>query len=1259
MPLYGEVVIVTERIGPALARFRDADGQVAGAGFLIAADLVVTCAHVIAADATAADPPAGPITVEFPLIPGAATAQGEVVSWTPVAADGTGDVAVLRVSPPDGATPVPIAPEDGVWGHPFRACGFPKRFDDGFWVTGVVRGRQATGWIQLEVAGRVEFGFSGAPVWDEAAGGVVGMLVARAGAGTAFLLPGSALGSLWRAVLPDPYRGLESFAEADAPLFHGRDADIERLLGYVRNRSLTLVVGPSGSGKSSLVKAGLLPLLRPDTHIHAAGADVEAALTDFEADEGDAVLFVDQFEEVVDTDPARAAALLGRITDLVGAQRKPRLRAVLTARSDSLDALLTSETAEALDHAVVFVGPLDRDGLRAAITEPVKSVGGVVFEDGLVDRVLSDAGTEPGRLPLVEFALTELWRSRHEGRLTHAAYDEIGGVSGALARYAERTLWFRVDDKDRVRRVLTRLARPDGAGGYTRRRIPLSDVDDHGLLATLADSRLVVVGEFVELTHQALAAQWPRLRDWLDADREFVTWRTELDQRREQWASSGRDPKSLLGGGVLARAQDWVARRGDELSEAERDYVARSVARQRRETRRWRAVTAVLAVVALVAAALFAVTQVQRDRIARQLVETEAALDARTSLQQVSDEPLASLRLALRAWRGSPGNSDAYAALLEHRFEWWDAERVEPGTAVRTAASADGAVIAFIHAEGHVTVWQGADRWQPSVEGAQAVAVSRDGRQVAVATTREVLVWRDRQGPVSLPGTAAGLRFDVEGGRLTGSPDRVAGFGEAVTVWDVARARVVATTTLRLERAVSVPGDRVLAIKDNHVVLLEVAGWSVVRDYPAGAAILGYGEAVGGCGTDRHLLLYGHTPDEDRTGPFGCLRGYPGVEATGEFLDVSMGGASSRFHWYLHWRSGRLYPVTFGVKPNLGAEVVGQVDDDGFHAWVVGSDSIFRVRAARPFTSPLVPKAMGRAVFRPDGSAWAGLTGDGVRLVDREGVELARAALPGPFEPPPNSTTLAFTPDGRRLLIGIGDNLYVLDDDLRLERAISLPGIRVPGSEPSAVPLSDDEVVVLYGGTLSRWRIDSGKPLGEQKLTDNPEALRFVAAKGHILPRPGKPDEVVLDATSAVEVWDVRQWRRMSRWDVDSSGAFPGGVATDGERTAVLRPGLREIELSDGKRITGENIERLIGFHGDLLLVQVESGLQVWRSDRMVAQVGFEGNLRDAWQIRDSTLSYVNHQPGPDGETGAESVRTLSLEPKDWYADLCRIVDGC
>jgi hypothetical protein len=263
----------------------------------------------------------------------------------------------------------------------------------------------------------------------------------------------------------------------------------------------------------------------------------------------------------------RARELLSLLIALVGAaghpeRGTPRVRVVVTLRSASLDELLTTGTADALNHGTMLLAPMGRDQLRTAVIGPVPAGA---FEPGLVERLLDDAGTGHGRLPLLQFALTRLWEDSAGGMLTHAAYERLGGVSGALASYAEHVYLERLSSHERAdaRRLFAELTRPEADRGFSLRpvRVDALPPDLLPLLHRVAAHRLVVISraldgsDVADVVHQALVRQWERLRQWLVEDREFRAWQEQLRQAVSRWEETGRDPGSPL------RAAHWPWRR--------------------------------------------------------------------------------------------------------------------------------------------------------------------------------------------------------------------------------------------------------------------------------------------------------------------------------------------------------------------------------------------------------------------------------------------------------------------------------------------------------------------------------------------------------------------------------------------------------------------------------------------------------------------------------------------------------------------------
>jgi hypothetical protein len=238
----------------------------------------------------------------------------------------------------------------------------------------------------------------------------------------------------------------------------------------------------------------------------------------------------------------------------------------------------------------VLVGPMDEDELRRAIELPARRAG-LRLEPGLAEAMVEEVAQEPGGLSLLSTALLESWQRRSGRTLTVAAYQETGGVRGAVARLAERA-WQQLDSEEQAaaRRILLRLAGPGEGEAMVRRRVPLDEVSPSGderarqVLDVLADHRLLTKGAAsVEVAHEALLREWPRLRDWLEDDVQGRVLHRHLIGAAQEWAAGGRDPGELYRGARLTGALDWARDHDADLNQLEREFLDASRAAAERE----------------------------------------------------------------------------------------------------------------------------------------------------------------------------------------------------------------------------------------------------------------------------------------------------------------------------------------------------------------------------------------------------------------------------------------------------------------------------------------------------------------------------------------------------------------------------------------------------------------------------------------------------------------------------------------------------
>lgn len=831
----------TGRVGPApldsaVLRITDQQGKCWGAGFLVAEQTALTCAHVVSAALGTPEeqPPAATarVFVDPPLLPaadpgpdpGRARLPARIVHFSAV-----DDVAVLRLETPiRQGRPVRMVDAPDLWGHPARIFGFPEGRPAGVWHAGVLRSRQADGWIQTDLASdgyRVSGGFSGSPVWDEELSAVVGMVVVAESRdpGASYLIPSDALLRNWEPLRdltlpPSPFRGLAPFRETDAASFHGRAEESEELTAKVAAERQVCLVGPSGSGKSSLALAGvmprlrargfsvgvlrpasgsrplsalaaaLLPLLEPDLSV-VERLDRTPALVRILADQGVAdivtavqerqgtrslLLVVDQFEELL----VSAPDLVEELADALYTAPLPAdLHVLTTLRADFLEKALTHvQVGAAFRNHLYALGAPSPQQLRRIVTAPVVAVPGVGYEAGLVERMLADAGEEPGTLPLLGFTLDRLWRNQNGGVLTHKSYEELGGVAGALGQHAER-LWSAHVPESAVpaaRRLFAALVRvPLGTSAITRRTALRSELDAPAwnIAQTLADARLLVTGrsaegvETVEVAHEALINDWRRLADWTEDDRAFLVWRETLRHDRERWEKGGEALDLLPSQSALEAANRWLPDRGRFLTDAEQDYLRRGQAHRLARRRKRRVLTTAIASLTALAVLLGSLFAYYRYISHQRATESTSRALAQSSTDLRPSDPVVSVMMALAAYRTSP-TEQARDALLRAQLAYRPDQRMlsgSDGSVSSLAASEDGEVV-LVHSKiGKPTLYVHAatgtvsrQRLDLPYQGGLTF-VSPDGSRAGFFTEERELVWfnvRRDGGPGKLAGPA-------------------------------------------------------------------------------------------------------------------------------------------------------------------------------------------------------------------------------------------------------------------------------------------------------------------------------------------------------------------------------------------------------------------------------------------------------------------------------------------------------------------------
>lgn len=883
-----------------------------------------------------------------------------------------------------------------------------------------------------------------------------------------------------------PYKGLAGYDVADAAWFCGREALTALLVRRAQagpDRPL-LLVGASGSGKSSILRAGLAATLAGQGWalvVTTPGTDPDGAARAAADRAGEVagrpvLVVVDQLEELWTTG-APDAAWRAAVQHLAALAARPGVVVAAAVRADFYArALASAPLAAALQQTQVVVGPMTRDELVRAVTGPAERAG-VPLEPGLVDLVLADLAPrgvrpdgdayEPGALPLLSFALLATWQ-RQQGRLTVAGYTGSGGITGAVAAAAE-AVHDGLDARERAlaRRLFTRLVAVGEETGDTRRRVGHDELDaleppDPGPGPGVADvverfvaARLLTAGaEHVEITHEALLVAWPRLRGWIDEDRAGLVVQRALADAARAWQRTGHDPDGLLRGARLEAVLDWTARadRPGTLTADERRFVeesARAAAdrrqRARRRTRRLQALSVGLAALLLAVAGLAGYAQdVRRDaETERDLTRSRQLAEAANRLRPV--DPVVAARFALLAYRTAP-TVEARSALLDTAAVPLARRLDGPGGIASVAVSADGRTMAAVGAGGGLRLW-----------------ALPDGDPAATVPRRLATV-PDAGGDAPQPELYA-VAVDATGGRvLTG------GLGGGVRVWSTADPAAP-----RLQATLGTDGLTVygLALGRDDVVAAALAG-----NDPGGAD-----RQVGRVGLWR--LTGGGAEPLGAPLDVGDTVTAVAFDATGGTLAVGTGGGTVHRFTVAAAGATRAGPVLAGPTSDVTALAFAP---DGRTLAAGSRDLLTHVWALPDATGAPVPPPdaePGRTArtlagaqswvntvsFSPDGATLAAGSSDSrLRVYDTGAYALvADVGNPGPV------TATVHTADGRLMVTAGADGAVRLTP-------LPLPVAALPGGRTFALAYLDDRHVVGANATAARV-LDVGTPFAAAPVT--------------------------------------------------------------------------------------------------------------------------------------------------------------------------------
>jgi WD40 repeat protein/DNA-binding SARP family transcriptional activator len=1145
----------------------------------------------------------------------------------------------------------------------------------------------------------------------------------------------------------NPYKGLQPFSEADTADFFGREALTVRLIARLAEPSETVrflaVVGPSGSGKSSVVRAGLIPRLRegalpgserwfivemhPGSHPFEELAEALLRVADrrprdlagelardregllraagelLPGEDGELLLFVDQFEELftLTASEEQRAAFLDALSTAASTPGS-RLRVVITLRADFFDRpLLYRVFGDLLAERTEAVTPLSADELGRAIVGPAEGAG-LSLEPALVADLVADTAQAPGSLPLLQYALSELFERRQGSTLTLESYRSIGGVPGAVARRADQIV-ARLDHagKEAARQVFLRLVTISEEGSAdVRRRVLLAELTALDLSPSSAQRVLDLFGRHrlfsfdrdpvsrgptVEVAHEALLREWSRLRGWIESAWEDVVMHRRLAAALGEWQTAGRDASSLLRGSRLDHFESWATTSGMSLTAEERSYLqasvalrtaeleaeeaqrAREAALERRSRFRLRALAAVMALAAIIAGglSLYAFDQQrQAEQNARTATARELAAAAEASLER---DPELAILLALEAvsiTRNGDGTVHPEAEEVLHRAV--GASRIVAsvsGAGGSVAWSPDGEMVAVAGAEPTVELQPNASAepttitlydpagqlirsWEAGPAAVNGVRFSPGGAVLATAgDDGTIRLWNASTG--ELIQTLAGPRGSVWGLSFSENEERVAGLwnNASALIWDLPTGRLLRTID-GLGNQID-PAQRTAFSADGSQLAVAVMALSSTLVYDVST-----GERVGTL-----------SPADPARDPWGWseVAWSPG----GALLAASQGnfvrlydGASLQYLYLLAEHTGWITRLDWSAD---GTRLLTASTDGTARVWRVDRE------AARPLLT-LSGHRIGvtGAAMAPDGQQVATADAEGTLRFWDVGPSGDAEWLNLPAEDVWIGTVL-YGPDGGRILGSVpGGTASVWDAEtgeqlLTVAGHDPVPGLGLPGV--AAVAVSPDGTLIATAGrdaTVRLWSATTGDPVEVIHGEDWVEDVQF-SPDGRLL--------VVTGHDRNARLIDVATWqgvRSLPHGAAVLSAKFSsdGGMLVTGSWDGTVR-------VWDPR--TGEETRRIdIGWQvndvgldptGGVVGVGGDGGAGLWDLETGERLMTLAGHSAEVWAVRFSPDGARVATASVDGTIrlwdAASGVTTLVLRGSgDPVWDLAFSADG-
>ena len=987
-----------------------------------------------------------------------------------------------------------------------RVTGFGFSEDNGSFAFGELLGTDAGGWLNFSATDDlrkfIDPGFSGAPLFDEKRSIIVGIVVALdEGAGrVAYAQPTE---NLWRACpqIAKPYKGLRDFEETDARFFFGRDRFVDELVTKASAYPIIGVSAPSGAGKSSTVKAGLIPKLRIDGRHYILkmrpGADPWKALarelaalihphmTEPEridihdrivakiksldrkqsaealrsyaraalAGDGFAdriFIYVDQFEElftlaghknsqhdlaVGNKSPNEENSKEDRqeeqpdfrdlMAETATLDGDPKIQWCYSIRADFTGKLIPHRAfIDRLGDGEIKLSEMTPQEMRMAIWRPAKELQ-VQFEvdpetqEDLSDQLADDAGKNAGSLPLLEHVLEQLWNRLSDRTVTRAAYGELGGLGGALDKYAEGIAekHFPGERRMLLRRLFFRLVEPGEGSGATRRIVSREELGDERLwesAMTLADARLVVVRggdgrpDTAEVAHEALLVHWRSLHDWIIENRDFMKWAKAFRVDYDRWVENSRSSEFLLKGGALSAASRRLEEWADFLNPGEREFIkssaellAQEEAAKRKQERRVRTLAISLAIVFGLVAVLalwgsyayqgkaseaeLAREKADTDKsvyataVADRLVEQGDYLQALLVLRDVLPKTL-SEDILVRKEIALGGLAGAYQAMHENPAIL----RGHSSPILSIAFSPDGLRIVTTSSDNTARLWNAQSGQEIAVlkghEGTViAAAFSPDGSRLVTASyDTTARLWNGQSGEEIAvlkghEGAVIAAAFSPDGLRIvTASYDKTArlwnaqsgqeisvlkGYDEAVTTaaFSPDGSRIVIASSDDIARLWNMQSDQEIAVLKGHQGIVTATAFS-----PDGSVIVT-------ASIDNTARLWNAQSGQE----IAVLKGHDGLVRTAAFSPDGLRVVTASYDTARLWsaQSGQEIAV---LKGHEGIVTTAAFSPDGLRIVTASDDNTARIWNAQSGQEVAMLEGRGgivtAAAFSSDGS---------------------------------------------------------------------------------------------------------------------------------------------------------------------------------------------------------------------------------------------------------------------------------------------------